>query len=277
MEFKYLSDGKKVVVIGQLNNVESIVQEVFVTEGGDEIPSGEKFTTKNLHDEPVVSWEAKEEAKQKLRLNRVRDAIKQEEDKQSHVRMKLKGLEALFKQSTLLLESLEGQDLDTLISVMSGTCEYLVVGNYGVPELVKFDDGIVDKDDYGRFEALKLISLMGKTNGDLKYRINRYSDGSGSYDDAIPCNSIDEAKDIIRNIVISDIGKDRFPNMSDVKKLHKMGIVFDKNTADKIKVHVVAGHQSSIERSAENHEAVMKKYDTTKKEIAAMFADNPLS
>ena len=42
METKYLSDGRKVVVIGQLNNVESIVQEIFVSDGGDQIPTDHK-------------------------------------------------------------------------------------------------------------------------------------------------------------------------------------------------------------------------------------------
>ena len=54
---KYMSDGRKVVVIGQLNTVESIVQEIFVTEQGDEIPSGERFTTKDLHDTPEQNYE----------------------------------------------------------------------------------------------------------------------------------------------------------------------------------------------------------------------------
>jgi len=61
--YKYLSDGRKVVIIGQLNNIESIVQEIFITESGDEVPSGERFTTKNLHDEPVESYKSKQEKK----------------------------------------------------------------------------------------------------------------------------------------------------------------------------------------------------------------------
>ena len=54
-EIKYTSDGKKVAVIGRLNNQEQIVQEVFVVDGS-EIPSGEHFVVKSLHDVPVLSW-----------------------------------------------------------------------------------------------------------------------------------------------------------------------------------------------------------------------------
>ena len=54
---KYTTDGKKVVVIGDLNQTEKIVQEIFVTEDGAEIPSGERFVVKSLLDEPAKSWQ----------------------------------------------------------------------------------------------------------------------------------------------------------------------------------------------------------------------------
>ena len=55
---KYTSDGKKVAIVGKLNAQETIVQEVFVS-GESEIPSGENFIVKSLHDNPVVSWKEK--------------------------------------------------------------------------------------------------------------------------------------------------------------------------------------------------------------------------
>ena len=52
---KYTTDGRKVVVLGSLNSQEKIVQEVFII-NGSEIPSGEHFVVKTLHDYPAVSW-----------------------------------------------------------------------------------------------------------------------------------------------------------------------------------------------------------------------------
>ena len=41
METKFLSDGRKVVIVGQLNNQETIIQEVFVTaEDGKQLLEG---------------------------------------------------------------------------------------------------------------------------------------------------------------------------------------------------------------------------------------------
>lgn len=59
METKYTKDGKKVAIIGELNQNEYIVQEISVTESGDEIPAGDRFTAKGLLDEPVETWKTK--------------------------------------------------------------------------------------------------------------------------------------------------------------------------------------------------------------------------
>ena len=52
-EIKYTDDGRKVVVLGALNKQEKIVQEIFVI-GEQEIPSGENFVVKSLHDAPAI-------------------------------------------------------------------------------------------------------------------------------------------------------------------------------------------------------------------------------
>ena len=56
MQTKYTTDGKKVAIVGKLNNTETIVQEIFVSENGSEIPAGENFVVKSLLDAPAKSW-----------------------------------------------------------------------------------------------------------------------------------------------------------------------------------------------------------------------------
>ncbi len=272
MEYKYLSDGKKVVVIGQLNNVESIVQEVFVTESGDEIPSGEKFTTKSLHDEPVVSWKVKDEAKQEDRLQRIKHAIKNAEREQSDVHVKLNGLKAIFKQSRLLSESIDEQDLDTLISVMSGTCEYLVIDSYGVLKIIKFDDALIKSSDYGRYESLKLLTLMGSSDGNLSFCINQYSDGSGGSERAYPCASKKAALDKANELVLAKIETGRFPTSPEYKRLKDDGVLFDKNTTAQIKAHTLDAFTANAKTAKEKYEEGRDKAKAAEKEAKALFA-----
>jgi hypothetical protein len=74
-------------------------------------------------------------------------------------------------------------------------------------EVKAFDDVMLSKNDYGRFNGeVKLLSLYGtkkdypqhgNMNGDLLWRVNQYYDGSGGGGLTVqPCLSEDEAKGI---------------------------------------------------------------------------------
>jgi hypothetical protein len=59
-----------------------------------------------------------------------------------------------------------------------------------------FDHAMKEDTQWSR-GALKLLTLFGGSKGDLTWRLNRYSDGSGSHhDEVIPCTSLDQARAI---------------------------------------------------------------------------------
>ncbi|MGL5737005.1 MAG: hypothetical protein ACRCYS_19245 [Beijerinckiaceae bacterium] len=76
-------------------------------------------------------------------------------------------------------------------------------------EIKTFDEVMLSKNDNGRLDGdVKLLSLFGtcrsypehgNKDGDLLWRVNRYRDGSGTYLNAQPCASEDEAKEIAAN------------------------------------------------------------------------------
>ena len=102
---KYTSDGKKVVVVGALNSKETIVQEVFV-QGETEIPSGENFVVKSLHNSPSISWKEKNlldlEKKYETIKTKCQEYIREQEKKYNNQR------NALIEQ-TRYLKSLCGK------------------------------------------------------------------------------------------------------------------------------------------------------------------------
>lgn len=73
---------------------------------------------------------------------------------------------------------------------------FLYVGS-GV-NLVSEEDALKSSDSYDR--DMKLLTLYGSTKGDLQWRINRYSDGSGGNTDVFPCESEAEAIEIVRKL-----------------------------------------------------------------------------
>jgi hypothetical protein len=177
METKYLSDGRKVVVIGQLNNIESIVQEIFVSEGGDQIPSGEKFTTKNLHDKPVKSWKEKRaeenDAKYDKSESRVRSIKKEIRDMEKKRLSHAKIIASNLRQ----INELENFDVDHLSDVMARNIKWVCATSLNWQKVMSFNEFIEIRSDYD--EGIKLISVHVKNNKTLTYKVGSYSDGSG--------------------------------------------------------------------------------------------------
>lgn len=237
MNNKYLSDGRKVAVIGKLNNNETIVQEVFVTKSGDEIPSGENFTVKSLHNEPVLSW--KEKNLSNIEINTKNYILAQENANKDKSRaiQELKGIQELLKQSKLLEKLLPEQDLEVFTMFMTGTIEYLVVDSYGISPPEKMIDKIIGFNSYhsdSRFDSIKLLSVLGKSDGILDYRINQYSDGSGSNIHCYPFSNREDALSHIKQIALSKIENGRI-SAKDYIACIDMGIVFNKEEEGKYK------------------------------------------
>lgn len=185
MEAKYLSDGRKVVVIGQLNNVESIVQEVFISESGDQIPSGEKFTTKNLHDEPVKSWKEKETEKNESRYNKVKTEIKDIEKEMRLMKSKRQGHSDIVRANLKLIDAMPDIDWSFFCDVMTGNIKWVTGYGYQWDNPKSFDDSIYCWDSYsyeegGSYEGIKIITALGVRGGKMKFHVSTYSDGSGN-------------------------------------------------------------------------------------------------
>ncbi|MEB0170054.1 hypothetical protein [Pseudomonas sp. CCC4.4] len=196
-DIKYTDDGKKVIVVGKLNAQQTIVQEIFVS-AGQEIPSGENFVVKSLHDQPAESWKEKNLRELELRYEKSRKTLEadiaQQASRLTMIKEKAKlHADALFKFVT---NSNEGQ-LGLLKKVMSGQITHVFVSGYS-PEIFEWDGGkkTYDIDNYhGRAEikGIKLLSLFGYSDGDLEYRLHTYRDGSGGSEQVFPAASYKEA------------------------------------------------------------------------------------
>lgn len=200
---KYTKDGKKVNVVGKLNNADYIVQEIFVTDDGAEIPAGENFVVSSLLDKPVKSW--KEDNLEKLEAKYASDseAWKRSIEKQNRelklkhdtIKEHCKAAKALLQDSVNIPRDLMGV-IESVMDFVSGNITHLFIDSY-TPEIRIFEDEVVDVDrEFGRFrvEGIKLITLFGKTDGSLQWKLNRYRDGSGAdWKHVHPCRSYDEA------------------------------------------------------------------------------------
>lgn len=202
MKIKYTTDGKKVSVVGKLNSQETIVQEIFVS-SGNEIPSGENFVVKSLHDHPVESWKEKKLKDLEERYHKEsrmwNDKIEKQEKKNKE---QLKRLESIYQGYRSIMVESENHHLDNIVDLLQGKITHVVILGYS-PEIVEFDEAVEYKDSYYSYKnELKLISVLGNSKGDIKYRINRYSDGSGSAAEVRFFKSLNEATEFFKAHII---------------------------------------------------------------------------
>lgn len=263
---KYTTDGRKVVVIGDLNQTEKIVQEIFVTEDGAEIPSGERFVVKSLLDAPAKSWKEKNLEELENRYSKDKDYWENRIDK-------------LIEEKTLIFKSLSHRVkwlkqvakqphpeqlkkvIETLALFLSNEDMWVFYADYSNWYLEKYDqEGVsrihdsVDRNYYKtRLEDMRLVSLFGKSNGCFQFRINKYSDGSGSSNDVEYFKSKEDALIYIQN---------RFNSIKSYDDYH-LDIAKKFNlTLDAEKLSILKSKQrESILRDIENTRKNLEDYE----------------
>lgn len=269
METKFLSDGRKVAVVGSLNSVEFIVQEIFVTKEGDEIPSGERFTTKSLHDSPVESYANREKSRinseiAKLQLeaeNALREVKKLREERKFN--------QALLSEIKKITAGISKLDAKFLADALSGNVKYAVNASYySVEEPVLFDSLIKQSDRYD-FESLKLMTVFGRSNGDLTYKINQYSDGSGSSNEYFFARDESELsaaykKKCERSINVRRENNQNFEDhcsISDMEIYLKYGVKISKEMQSKIVNKAISRIEERKNNDADTHKKSLEKME----------------
>ena len=251
MENKYLSDGRKVVVVGKLNNTETIVQEIFVAKNGTELASGENFVVKSLHDSPVLSWKEKHLLEVEAEINNLKDKKEQAKTDYKISLNKLKAIRDILSSSEKLMRIFPEAQLKTLSAFMTGTIEYLVVDSYEISKPVKLIDKIINWNGmYGerQYDSIKLLSVLGKSKGEIEYRINTYSDGSGGSTTVYPFCTIEDAIGHIKNVAISKIEKG-YLSIEEFDICKDLGIDFSDKEISKYIESVNAKTNKQIENS----------------------------
>lgn len=196
-DIKYTTDGKKVLVVGKLNAQQSIVQEVFIS-NGNEIPSGENFVVTSLHDAPVESWKEKHLRELEESYDRRRKSMERESE-EACKRLSQAKEKAKLQATALFAFAKNSNDsqLELLKDFLSGEITHFFIDSYK-PEIVTWEgDELYQVDDWNgshRIEDLRLISLYGRSDGNISWRLNQYCDGSGGCKyDISPCKSYQEA------------------------------------------------------------------------------------
>jgi len=255
MEIKFTTDGKKVVVIGNLNAQEKIVQEIFLV-NNIEVPSGENFVVKSLHDAPAVSWKESEIKKLDALYERERKAHdKRMDELNKGLRRTREELSAKLCYVAKALKNVSEESFNLITDYLCGNIKYIVVEGYKT-ELIDIDkfqqsesyDGYWDKSN------LRLISIYGNDDGTLTFKQGQYSDGSGGNRASFhPFKNYELALDKFKELLVAK-------NISDdtILQAKEYGITLDPDKLSAYKENKRQSYIKNIESANKNLESYKK-------------------
>jgi len=227
LKYYYTSDKKKVALIKTINSSLFLVQEIFIDKEGKEYIGGAQFTVNAIFEEEPLSWE--EKRRNEVKIEYEADRIKYRELKNSLQKRHLQTIEDI-KNKIRWISSAETKLSDTskklferIDNYISGKYKFFVLDTYS-PEIISLEEWN-ESNEYG----LRLVSIYGKDDGTMIFKINQYSDGSGNSKNFVPCKSKREAISVLQKHLNE---QDSYSEYS-LKNIEKYNLKFDK---EKMKV-----------------------------------------
>lgn len=214
---RYLADGTKVNLhysIDEFSHLISFCEKRDEEEWTSGLPV---VYYGDVYDDPdSIKHSIDEEIERKLKvkddledeLKSIRNDIKEEKEQLDKIR-----------------KSFVAKDqLNQIFDLIEGRITHAIRYNdYGYMEITTLDEAISWLDDYSHSgRQLKLLSLFGDSKGNFGYRINAYSDGSGTWSKVLLAKSEEEAKEVART-VISGILNER-PSINIIELADQYGV-----------------------------------------------------
>lgn len=197
----FLENGERVSVIDELESGFLIERYIgyqdWEGEWNERLSGNKEFADIVLKSAPesVYSQFVKDA---ESRLSKINSEISDKRDELKSIRDEIKSIEDKCKNN---------KALNHIFDFIAGDFEYFAFpncynGNYIRTKNTTLSD---EGDRYNR--ETKLLTLYGRTKGDLQWNINRYSDGSGADSIAIPCKTAEDAKEVVANYMTTELDR----------------------------------------------------------------------
>jgi len=244
MQTKYTNDGKKVGIVGKLNAEQTIVQEIFITESGQEIPSGENFVVTSLHDQPVKKWSTFYEDQCKRAEKEYEYKLKRIEENNSRLYKQLER----YKES---IDRLRDKSPDDFAGFLEQASNLFDPKNKWV--VVK---------DYSRWYVSEFSSLF---HGDYKLSVKFYLTGFEAKlyittkDDNFKDFSVFETKEAATNYVKERISSLERITEEDIKISEALGFTIPSVLLDDLKARRLEEKQKQLKEAMDMVAAIEKE------------------
>lgn len=190
-ELKYLADGSAVYVVEELKNGQFLVSDILLDEYGEETLDYGVHIADYVYDVAPVKLYSKDIVDLNNSISKLKDEEKAVKDR----------ISSLNSKEKYVLDKLKNFDkLQYLLDFIDGKITHYVFIRWGGIEIVEYKN---TGSEYSR--DMRLLSLFGDAKGNIAWRLNQYSDGSGGNTEVIPCLSyemaLSEAQKVIDRFV----------------------------------------------------------------------------
>ena len=191
MKKAYLRDGKAVSVVSTITDdgdgsIRYLVSDIVYVYDGygecfeDSSETNMYFVSKIFDDPPI--------AIQNEKVLQLKNEISELEEKERFIKDLVRKLEKQHKE--LEEKSKKFSPLENVFDFIDEKITHYVMNEHGKIKILDFND---TEAEYARNCEKRLLSLYGNSNGDLSWKLNRYSDGSGTWATVVPCTSYEMA------------------------------------------------------------------------------------
>lgn len=198
----YSEDGRQYTYLASIT-AGHVVLPVYETPDGDGHYEGDPIVVERVFSEPITPRIHAEVAELDRKLAERRQKMDELRKEEAAFAVAEKERLARLKQH---------QCLKRLDDFLAGRITHFVLQKWSGVVIMTKEECLKTADEWNRNgKELKLLSLFGKSNGDLQFRVNQYSDGSGTYTDATPFCSEKEATEYAKQLIIAQL-EEAIPN-----------------------------------------------------------------
>ena len=268
---KYTANGNEVEVIGPTPDGGFAVMDVFERDSDEGWGQrrglgclGEVRRVSKLFDNPPKERLDKQVAE----LN---EAIRKLHEKRRALENEVAIAEASFK--TRMKKFSQWEQTDRLEDYVDGKItHFAVLREWDEPFVQPFKEAMESNDSFFRGD-IKLLVLFGDSKGNLKWRINGYKDGSGSYREVVPCSSEAEATAACRGFIESKlVATEDKPQCRFVEWADKFSVPVPDIYRDAVK----ANKAESLNNNIKVAQTTLDSYKRQLEELLAVHPEKPV-
>jgi len=205
MTDKYLKNCEKVYVHQKIEGgyiVQKYIDIHYEYETKEDL-SGEKIFVEDVFDKPPTDVKDKSIDELCERIQSKSNLIKALSDEENNLQISISKRQTEIEE--MESEAKKYSALKNAIDYINGEfTHFAIIPSYSKPYITTKNEGLDDEGTYSR--DTKLLTLFGKSNGNLAWKLNQYNDGSGSWSQVSqPCKSEEEAVDFIVKIIIKEM------------------------------------------------------------------------